>query len=247
MAWEPWTGCYPVSEGCKYCYYYGLYSKRYGQNNIVRTDEFYKQIETVFMPRKKITKYRIESSKIVYTCFTTDFFLTEADDWRIEAWQMIRKRPDLTFLFLTKRIERFNVSLPDDWKDGYDNVWIGCSVENQETADARLPLYISLPIKHKFIVLSPLLSSIDLSSYLHGIDTVRAYGESGKEARVCDFDWIIDLKKQCEAANVQFYFVSTGMNFRYKGELKKINPYMQRKIAKDLFPSNLSEDEIVLV
>ena len=62
-----------------------------------------------------------------------------------------------------------------------------------------------------------------------------------------DFDWIIDLKKQCEAANVQFYFVSTGMNFRYKGELKKINPYMQRKIAKDLFPSNLSEDEIVLV
>ena len=141
MAWEPWTGCYAASEGCKYCYFYGEYSKRRGQNTIVKTDEFYKPLETVYMPRKKITKYKwscMESGKNVNTCFTTDFFLPEADEWRVEAWNMIKQRPDLTFTFLTKRIDRFLVSLPDDWGDGYDNVRIGCTVENQDMADYRV-------------------------------------------------------------------------------------------------------------
>ncbi len=119
-------------------------------------------------------------------------------------------------------------------------------MENQETADIRLPLYLSYPIKHKFIILSPLLGCIDLSPYLHGIDAVRAYGESGKEARECDFDWILDLKKQCESTGVQFDFVSTGMSFRYNGVLKKINPYIQRKTARELLPSDLKEDELAL-
>lgn len=247
MVWEPWTGCYPVSAGCKYCYYYGLYAKRYGQSNIVKTNDFYKPIEIIYMPRKKITKYRIESGKIVYTCFTTDFFLPEADQWRVEAWDMIRKRSDLTFLFLTKRIDRFKISLPDDWKDGYENVRIGCSIEDQESADKRLPLYLSFPIKHRFIVCSPLIGKIDLSSYLQGIESVRAYGEAGKEARECDFKWILNLHEQCKSAKVQFDFVSTGRNFRHNGELKKINPYIQRKTARQLLPSDDANEDIQFV
>ena len=39
MNWESWTGCTPYSEGCKYCYYYGPYAKRYGQNEVVKTDK----------------------------------------------------------------------------------------------------------------------------------------------------------------------------------------------------------------
>ena len=70
MAWEPWTGCYAASDGCKYCYFYGEYSKRRGQNTVVKTDEFYKPLETVYMPRKKVTKYKwvcMESGKNVNT------------------------------------------------------------------------------------------------------------------------------------------------------------------------------------
>ena len=52
-----------------------------------------------------------------------------ANEWRAEAWAMIKNRPDLEFLILTKRIDRFPVSLPPDWGDGYDNVNIGCTVE----------------------------------------------------------------------------------------------------------------------
>ncbi len=40
MNWEPWTGCYPVSDGCDYCYFYDPYAKRHGQNTIQKTDKF---------------------------------------------------------------------------------------------------------------------------------------------------------------------------------------------------------------
>lgn len=75
-------------------------------------------------------EYHIKPGKIVATCFATDFFLPEADEWRKEAWAMIKERSDLDFLILTKRIDRFLESLPSDWGDGYDNVNIGCTVEN---------------------------------------------------------------------------------------------------------------------
>ncbi|HOP10566.1 MAG TPA: DUF5131 family protein [Oscillospiraceae bacterium] len=246
MAWEPWTGCYPASEGCKYCYYYGLHSKRYGQNTIVKTDDFYKPIETVYMPRKKITKQKIESGKNVYTCFTTDFFLPEADEWRAEAWNIIKQRPDLTFLFLTKRIERFTVSLPGDWGDGYENVRIGCTVENQRTADIRLPLYISYPIRHRFIVCSPLLEELNLSAYLHGVESVNASGEAGINARECDFNWVAGLSEQCKTAGIPFSFASTGTYFRKDGVLQKVNPYMQRKIARESGLNTSAEEEPII-
>jgi len=234
MAWEPWTVCYKVSEGCTYCFYYGPYSKRHGQNGIVRTDEFYKPIETVYMPRKKITKYKMEGGKTVFTCFTTDFFLPEADEWRIEVWDIIKQRPDLNFLFLTKRIDRFNVSLPDDWGDGYDNVQIGCTVENKEIADYRLPMFLSYPIKHRFLACGPLLSEINLTPYLCGIERVSVSGESGRDARVCDYNWILDIREQCETAGVQFEFRSTGSRFLKDGALHKINPKMQHRTACEM-------------
>ena len=234
MAWEPWTGCYAASDGCKYCYYYGLYSKRYGQNTIVKTDEFYKPVETIYMPKKKITKYKLESGKTVNTCFTTDFFIPEADEWRAEAWSIIKQRSDLTFIFLTKRIDRFPVSLPEDWGDGYDHVRIGCTVENQETADFRLPLYITYPMKHRWIVCSPLLSKINLSPYLHGVNNVRVHGESGRDARICDYEWVLDIREQCVKAGISFIFEGTGSHFCKDGILYNINPYKQKSFAREM-------------
>lgn len=234
MAWEPWTGCYPASDGCKYCYFYGPYSKRYGQNTVVKTDEFYKPVETVYMPNKKITKYKLQSGKTVNTCFATDFFLPEADEWRAEAWSIIKQRPDLTFLFLTKRIDRFTVSLPDDWFSGYDNVRIGCTVENQETADFRLPLYISCSIKHRWIVCSPLLGKINLSPYLHGVENVRVGGESGREARVCYYEWVLDIKQQCANAGISFIFDGTGSHFLKDGIIHNVNPYRQKSFVREM-------------
>jgi len=228
MNWEPWTGCYKISDGCTYCYFYGPFSKRCGQNSVYKTDEFYK-------PIAKTTKgtYKIKSGKIVATCFASDFFIAEADEWRIEAWAMIKKRPDLDFLILTKRIDRFNVSLPPDWGDGYDNVNIGCTIENQETADYRLPLFLSYPIKRRIIAAAPLLGAIDISAYLDGIEHVSVGGETGREARMCNYDWVLDIREQCVKAEITFWFKNTGSLFKYNGTVQKINPFRQSSMAKE--------------
>ena len=75
--------------------------------------------------------YKMKSG-IVYTCFSTDFLIEEADEWRKDCWKMIKERQDCTFLFLTKRIDRFNNSIPEDWNDGYDNVVVCCTIEKQK-------------------------------------------------------------------------------------------------------------------
>jgi len=228
MNWEPWTGCYSVSEGCKYCYFYGPYSKRFGQNTVRKTDEFYKPVAKTAKGTPKI-----QSGKIVATCFASDFFIREADEWRTEAWEMIRQRRDLDFLILTKRIDRFEVSLPSDWGDGYDNVNIGCTVENRSLAEKRLPLFLSYPMKRRFIACSPLLERIDLSPYLDGIEHVTAGGETGREARVCDYDWILDIRDQCVSAGVTFWFKNTGSFFKRDGVVQKIDPFKETAVAKE--------------
>ncbi len=229
MNWEPWTGCYPMSDGCTYCYFYGPHAKRHGQNTIQKTDKFDWPVRT-----NAKGEYNIKGSKILATCFATDFFLPEADEWRKDAWSMIKQRPDIDFLILTKRIDRFPVSLPSDWGDGYHNVNIGCTVENQALADYRLPLFLSYPIKHRFVACSPLLEAIDLSAYLDGIEHVTVSGESGRDARECDYDWVLDIREQCVKANATFWFKGTGSFFKRDGTVEKINPFKQGSIAGEL-------------
>ncbi len=158
VTWNPWHGCHKISTGCQNCYVYRQDSKFEKDSSIVKkTNNFNLPIK-----RTRSKEYKIPSGDMVYTCFTSDFLLEVADDWRIDAWRMIAERRDLKFLFITKRIHRFHVSLPDDWGDGYENVAVGCTVENQERADYRLPIFLNLPIKHRLIICEPLLTDINL-------------------------------------------------------------------------------------
>lgn len=50
--------------------------------------------------------------------------------WRGGCWEIIKERQDLQFVFLTKRTERFNKCIPNDWGDGYENVTVGYTIEN---------------------------------------------------------------------------------------------------------------------
>ena len=126
--WNPWRGCHRKSEGCRYCYIHKGDARRgVDTNMIIRSERFDAPLE-----KKANGDWKMKSGQIVYVCFSSDFFVEDADPWRPEAWQIIRQRPDLHFLFLTKRIERFTVGLPEDWGNGYPNVTIGCTVENQQ-------------------------------------------------------------------------------------------------------------------
>lgn len=184
--------------------------------------------------KKRNGEFKIPPGTFVYTCFTSDFFVEDADKWRAEAWEMIRCRSDLHFMMITKRIDRFSDCLPDDWGDGYDNVTICCTVENQTCADYRLPIYRRAPIKHKIIICEPLLERIDLSTYAVGewIEQIVAGGESGYEARPCDFEWVMDLRRICVENKVDFWFKQTGSKFVKDGKTYNVKRQFQHSQAR---------------
>lgn len=232
-SWNPWHGCVKISPGCQNCYVYRM-DERHGRNAriIKKTAAF-----DLPLRRTRTGSYKLQSGGVVYTCFTSDFFLQQADAFRAQAWDIIRQRKDLFFLIVTKRIHRFNSCLPDDWQEGYDNVEICCTVENQAMADYRLPLYLGCPIKHKSIICEPLLERIDLSNYLtEQIAQVIAGGESGQNARICDFSWVESLSAQCRAKQVAFHFKQTGAFFRKDGKLYHIPRALQ---ASQAFKANI--------
>ena len=68
-------------------------------------------------------QYKIQSGELIRVCMSSDFFLEEADEWRDDAWSIMRKRPDVKFFLLTKRPQRVKDYLPKDWGDGWDNVF----------------------------------------------------------------------------------------------------------------------------
>jgi len=183
--------------------------------------------------KKKNGEYKIASGREVFTCFTSDFFVEDADVWRPEAWQMIRERNDLHFLMITKRIDRMHIGLPSDWGDGYENVTICCTVENQDRADYRLPIYLEAPIKHKIIICEPIIEYIDLKPYIGpSIEQVVVGGESGKDARVCDFDWVMDIHDLCIDNNISFWFKQTGSKLQKDGKLYNITRQLQHSQAR---------------
>ena len=97
ISWNPWHGCHKLSAGCQNCYVYRTDAK-YGKNS-----NEVKQTGDYNLPIKKARNgdYKIKAGAIVYTCFTSDFFVEDADLWRGDVWRMIRTRSDLTFFIIT--------------------------------------------------------------------------------------------------------------------------------------------------
>lgn len=214
VMWNPWRGCHRCSEGCKYCYIHkGDARKGIDTNLIHKTKRFTAPIE-----RNKHGEYRMKGGQLVYLCFSSDFLLEEADDWRGECWAMIRERQDLHFLFLTKRIERFMDCIPEDWEAGYENVTVGCTVENQAAVDCKLKIFQQLPIRHRNIICQPLLEAVNLQPYLPGCELVVVGGESDPKARVLNYDWVLSIREQCIQAGVHFSFRQCGMHFIKDGK-----------------------------
>lgn len=207
--WNPWRGCHKFSEGCQHCYIHKGDARKGIQTDDIRlTKSFHAPIQ-----KNANGDYRMKANQMVYLCFSTDFLIEDADSWRGECWEIIKERQDLHFLFLTKRIERFMDCIPNDWDDGYENVSVGCTVENQKQADFRLSIFATLPIKHKVITAQPLLENVDMSNYLDGIEEVVVGGESDRNARPLHYDWVLHIRQQCIDKNVPFTFRQCGTHF----------------------------------
>lgn len=209
--WNPWHGCHKLSEGCANCYVYRIDAAHERDPSTPhRTGAF-----GLPLRKTRAGEYRIPPGATLWTCFSSDFFLEEADAWRPEAWAMMAARPDVTFVFFTKRIARFYDVIPPDWGDGYPNVRIGCTCENQRRADERLPIFLAAPIARRLIVCEPLLGPIDLTPYLsRRIAEVSVGGESGAGARICDYAWVTGIRDACVRAGVPFHYHQTGARLR---------------------------------
>lgn len=197
--WDPWMGCQKVSEACKNCFI---------------------KYHNSFMPKDFDCipfAHDAKPGSVVVTSLSTDFFLKEADEYRSVAWDTIKKHPDLIFLLITKRIERVEKCLPMDWGEGYENVIISVTIENQQRADQRLPILAKIPAKHKWITCSPLLESIDITTYLHlnFIEHIECCGEKGDTSviRETRYEWVKALSDQCKKYGVRFSFMQIGHKF----------------------------------
>lgn len=244
VMWNPWHGCRKCSEGCLNCWLYRIDGK-YERD----TSKVVESKTTFCAPLKKDRSgnYKIQSGTEVGTCFSSDFFIEDADGMRDRAWAIMKQRPDLTFFIPTKRISRIESCLPKDWGDGYDNVLIAVSAENQARADERLPYLLNAPIKRRGVLAAPLLERVDLSRYLRGgkIDMVSAAGESYAGARECRYEWILDLREQCLKSGTAFEYHQTGSNFVKDGKRYKIphgKEYAQAKKAGLDLPKNAPKE-----
>jgi len=163
---------------------------------------------------------------MVFTCSWSDFFIEEADEWRKDAWEIIKATPHLTYQILTKRSERIIHCLPDDWGDGYPNVWLGVSAENQEMYDERI-WYLTKPdlkAKVKFLSLEPLLGPIHLS-YDEPVDWVIVGGESGNDKgkykyRPSELTWYKHIIDQCNAYKIAVFVKQLGTHLAKELYLK---------------------------
>lgn len=207
---NPWWGCSKVSEGCKFCYA-EAFSKRYGhdiwginKNRRLMSDAHWQEpIKWDKMAKKEGIRYR------VFCASMADVFEENAPAGQLERlWNVIRQTPNLDWQLLTKRPHRIAENLPADWKNGYENVWLGTSVEDDRVI-YRIDYLISVPAIIHFISVEPLLGPLS-NLPLECIDWVIVGGESGHGARPMNSAWVIDIKEQCQKANVAFFFKQWG-------------------------------------
>lgn len=230
--WNPWHGCTKKSEGCQHCYMFYLdkiHDSKIASSIVYRTNNFNYPLQ-----KDRRGEYKVKSGEQLRICMTSDFFVEEADEWRDEAWNIIRQRKDVSFFILTKRPERVLEHLPSDWDDGYENVIFNVTCENQVRADERIPILLSLPFKHKGIMCAPFIGEVKIDNYLDSgqIEQVIVGGENYDGARPCNYDWVKSLYEACKKRNITFCFMETGSVFIKDGKEYKIpSKDVQSKMA----------------
>lgn len=220
--YNPWQGCAMVSPGCDHCYMFRD-MRRFGLN----PDEVRRSATRTFNGplrwqrdlAKRIADRDPETmakkaageflpGQLVFLASWTDFFIAEADEWRPEVWEIIRKCPDLIFQILTKRHGRIEKHLPPDWGDGYPNVWLGVTAEDREWWDRRVGVLRDIPARVRFVSYEPAIGSIKGAS-AEGIQWVLIGGESAP-GREFNIHWAKEAIDICRASGAAPFVKQMG-------------------------------------
>jgi protein gp37 len=201
--WNPVTGCSKISPGCKHCYAerMALRLQAMGQPN------YRNGFSVTIHPRMLDLPIEWRSPRKIFVNSMGDMFhRLVPDDFIGDCFRVITKTPQHQFQLLTKRSSRlFQMACDLPWPK---NLWAGVTVETADYLE-RIDHLRQIPSAVKFLSLEPLLGSIpDIN--LDRIDWVIAGGESGPGARPMDSKWVIDIRDQCLAAGVPFFFKQWG-------------------------------------
>lgn len=143
----------------------------------------------------------------VFTCSMSDFFHKDADQWRDEAWEVIRSCKNLDWLILTKRPKLIAERLPNDWEKGYPNVWLGVTVEKHRHLE-RLDILAKIPAAVRFVSAEPLLEGVRFGRHIKKLDwVITGCEQAGKDnRRAMDLDWVRSIRDECDKADTPLFF-----------------------------------------
>ena len=201
--WNPITGCTKISPGCAHCYaermalrLQAMGQPKYASGFKLTTHEGV--LESPLLMKKPQMIFVNSMSDLFHQDVPLEFIQKVFDVMRRAAWH--------TFQVLTKRSSRlFELDQEISWPS---NVWMGVSVENQDYT-FRIDHLRQTGSLVKFLSLEPLLGPLP-NLNLRNIDWVIVGGESGPGARPMAQEWVIDVRDQCLAARVPFFFKQWG-------------------------------------
>ncbi len=203
--WNPITGCTKVSPGCKYCYAEAL-AKRL---QAMGTNGYENGFDVSILPERLEQPLKRKKPTIYFVNSMSDLFHEDiSDDFLEQVFKVIGDTQHHSYQILTKRAER----LPEFFKNRPvpKNVWLGVSVEDREYGIPRINYLRNIPAKIRFLSVEPLLEDLGPID-LENIDWVIVGGESGPKARPMNAEWAESIQRQCNAANVSFFFKQWGM------------------------------------
>ena len=217
--WNPITGCTKYSDGCTNCYAEKMANrlknmglKKY--ENSFNLTLHYENIEDPLFMKKPQT---------IFVCSMSDIFHKDVpDEFILKLFEVMNKAHWHTFQVLTKRAER--IKELNDSITWTKNIWLGTTVESEKVTH-RIDYLRESGAYIKFLSIEPLLTPInDLK--LKNIDWVIVGGESGAKARPMLKEWVVDIKNQCKAQDVPFFFKQWGgKNKKKAGRLLDNNTY----------------------
>jgi protein gp37 len=243
-----WWGCVRVSDGCRFCYADTL-NNRYkraewgvGGKRTIASDAYW----------RKPLKWDREAAAAgerhrVFSSSMSDVFEDHPAvvDARARLFDLIRCTPNLDWLLLTKRPENITSMLPADWGDGWPNVVLLTSVEDDRVRH-RIRALQGVPSLRRGLSCEPLIGPLDLTGYLDGISWVIVGGESGAQARPWHWDWPRHVRDACVAAGVPFFYKQHG-EWVAAGVLGRHAPLTMDKKTRVVFPNGdaiASQDEL---
>lgn len=209
--------CTRVSDGCRNCYASRM-NERLGTGHDYSAQNADKVEWRLRWGEFKDWQKRKTPSRM-FVCDMTDWMHEDVPFGFIRAMlDATTRAPWHTYMFLTKRaqgLRDFMCAMRDEADLPFvphPSVWLGVSVEDQATADERIPLLLETPAAKRFVSVEPMLGPVDLYEWLklrlpgESIGWVICGGESGPKHRPMELAWVESLYDQCQAAGVAMFF-----------------------------------------